>query len=83
VAFGTDASHGYERIHMHALHSVARLVRGHALSPVEINRDSDAMGSLAGFTEAPVDPADEESGDGRDEAPERPSGEGQAGGGQA
>ena len=83
VAFGVDASHGYERIHIHALHSVARLIRAYSLSRVEINRDSEATGSLEGFTEVPTDPAEEESWDGRDEAPERPSGEGHAGGGQA
>ena len=83
VAFGIDASHGYERIHTHALHSVARLIRAYALSRIEINRDSNEVGSLEGFTELPVDPAEEEAWDGRDEAPERPSGEGHAGGGQA
>ncbi len=82
VAFGIDASHGYERIHIHALHSVARLIRAYALSRIEINRDSNEVGSLEGFTELPVDPAEEEAWDGRDEAPERPSGEGHAGGGQ-
>lgn len=83
ICFGIDASHGYERIHMHALHSVARLVRSYCLSRVEINHDADAMGGLSGFTHLPIDLAKEDSWDGRDEAPKRPSGEGHAGGGQA
>ena len=32
IALGIDASHGYERIHIHALHSVAPLIRACALS---------------------------------------------------
>ncbi|KPP82200.1 MAG: peptidase M42 family [Oceanicaulis sp. HLUCCA04] len=74
VTFGIDASHGYERIHMHALHSVARLIHAYAASKVEIRRDADALSdSLKGFTGLPMDPADEESWDGRDDPPERPS----------
>ena len=83
ICFGIDASHGYERIHMHALHSVARLVRSYCISPVEINHDAEPMGGLSGFTHLPMEPARDESWDGRDQAPERPSGEGGAGGGQA
>lgn len=40
VTFGVDASHGYERIHMDALTSVARLLALYALSPVEIAQDA-------------------------------------------
>jgi peptidase M42 family hydrolase len=80
IAFGIDASHGYERIHIHALHSVARLIRAYALSRVEIQRDRDTLSSLAGFTHLPTDRASEDEWDGRDEAPERPSGEGPVGG---
>ncbi|MFP4520216.1 MAG: osmoprotectant NAGGN system M42 family peptidase [Oceanicaulis sp.] len=83
ICFGIDASHGYERIHMHALHSVARLVRSYCTSRVEINHDADEMGGLSGFTHLPMEPAHDEEWDGRDEAPERPSGGGHAGGGQA
>lgn len=36
ATFGVDASHGYERIHMHALRSIAELLTAYALSPVEI-----------------------------------------------
>lgn len=83
ICFGIDASHGYERIHMHALHSVARLVRSYCVSRVEINHDAEEMGGLSGFTHLPMEPAEDERWDGRDKAPERPSGEGSAGGGQA
>jgi len=74
VTFGIDASHGYERIHIHALHSVARLIRAYALSRVEIGRDSFELSDLSGFTKLPMEPADEAEWDGRDEAPETPSG---------
>ncbi|KAA5804759.1 osmoprotectant NAGGN system M42 family peptidase [Alkalicaulis satelles] len=80
VTFGVDASHGYERIHIHALHSVARLIRSYALSRVEIGRDSQELSDLTGFTDLPMDPAEETPWDGRDEAPETPSGEGNLGG---
>ena len=56
VTFGVDASHGYERIHMHALRSVAELLTAYALSEVEIPRDRSAVGSLRGFTRQPSDP---------------------------
>ena len=36
VTFGVDASHGYERIHMHALRSLAELLTCYARSDVEI-----------------------------------------------
>lgn len=74
VTFGIDASHGYERIHVHALHSVARLIHAYAVSRVEIRRDADPLaGSLEGFTGVPMDPAEEEAWDGRDDRPGRPS----------
>lgn len=73
VTFGIDASHGYERIHIHALHSVARLIRAYALSRVEIGRDSHELSDLSGFTDLPMEPAEEAQWDGRDAAPETPS----------
>ncbi len=57
VTFGVDASHGYERIHMHALRSVAELLTAYALSEVEISRDFQALGPLEGFTEQSSEPA--------------------------
>jgi peptidase M42 family hydrolase len=54
IAFGIDASHGHERIHMHALRSLAELVTAYALSPVEIPRDAEELGSLKGFTKQPM-----------------------------
>ncbi len=54
VAFGVDASHGYERIHMHALRSVAELLTAYAASPVEIARDASPMSGLSGFTRQPT-----------------------------
>ena len=60
ITFGVDASHGYERIHMHALRSVAELVTAYVASPIEIPRDADKIGGLRGFTHQPHDPADQE-----------------------
>ena len=57
VTFGVDASHGYERIHMHALRSLAELLTAYALSEVEIPRDRMTVSGLAGFTRQPTKPA--------------------------
>ena len=57
VTFGIDASHGYERIHMHSLRSVAELLTAHALSEVEITRDFEPVGPLEGFTKQSSEPA--------------------------
>ena len=57
ATFGVDASHGYERIHMHALRSVAELLTAYAASPVEIARDAAPMAGLAGFTRQPTEDA--------------------------
>jgi peptidase M42 family hydrolase len=57
ITFGIDASHGYERIHMHALRSLAELVTAYATSEVEIPRDREETGTLKGFTEQPLEEA--------------------------
>jgi peptidase M42 family hydrolase len=60
VAFGIDASHGYERIHVHALTSVAELVAAYVTSPLEIERDVEEVTSgLEGFTEQPTEEAEQ------------------------
>jgi peptidase M42 family hydrolase len=69
IAFGVDASHGYERIHMHALRSLAELITAYAVSSVEIQRDAEEISGLKGFTTQPMgraptdvpDPSAEES----------------------
>lgn len=58
ITFGIDASHSYERIHLSALESIARLTCAYAASPVEIVRDADELGNLEGFTVQPTEPAD-------------------------
>lgn len=60
LAFGVDASHGYERIHLHALMSVAKLVIYYAASEVQIERDSEEVSGLRGFTRQKVVPAHQE-----------------------
>lgn len=57
VTFGVDASHGYERIHMHALRSLAELLVAYATSEVEILRDRQSVAGLSGFTRQPSKPA--------------------------
>ncbi len=59
ITFGIDASHGHERIHMHALRSLAELVTAYAVSEIEIPRDADTTGSLKGFTEQPLEEVEE------------------------
>ncbi len=60
ITFGVDASHGYERIHKHALVSVAQLVCVFAVSPVLIGRDSHEISSPKGFTSQPMEEAEQE-----------------------
>lgn len=57
ITFGVDASHSYERIHLHALKSIAELVVLYAASPVEIARDIEELADLEGFTAQPDQPA--------------------------
>jgi peptidase M42 family hydrolase len=59
ITFGVDASHGYERIHMHALRSLAELVTAYTTSEVEITRDKEDLGSLKGFTQQPTEEAEQ------------------------
>jgi peptidase M42 family hydrolase len=59
VTFGVDASHGYERIHTHALRSLAELVTLYAQSEVEIKRDAEELGPIADFPTQPTEPAEE------------------------
>lgn len=59
ATFGVDASHGYERIHMHALRSVAELLTAFSLSEIDIARDQKARGGLNGFPRQPSYPADQ------------------------
>ncbi|MCX2698810.1 MULTISPECIES: osmoprotectant NAGGN system M42 family peptidase [Ochrobactrum] len=51
LTFGVDASHGYERIHLSALTSIAKLSVHYAMSDVEIKRDAEeTTKGLKGFT---------------------------------
>lgn len=59
VTFGIDASHGYERIHMHALRSVAELLTAYGLSPIEFRRD--AVEEAPGTKGFPLQPIPEEA----------------------
>jgi peptidase M42 family hydrolase len=59
ICFGIDASHGWERIHIHALRSLAELVTAYALSPVEISRDALVLGPIKGFPEQPTEEAEQ------------------------
>jgi peptidase M42 family hydrolase len=57
VTFGIDSSHGYERIHMHALRSLAELVTAYITSPINIRRDLEEISGLSGFTTQPMEEA--------------------------
>jgi peptidase M42 family hydrolase len=46
VCFGLDASHGYERVHIDSLISVARLMMLYMQSPALFERDSEALGPV-------------------------------------
>lgn len=59
IAFGVDASHGYERTHMHALRSLAELLTAYAQSPVEITSDFESTTDVSGFTEQPTSKAEQ------------------------
>lgn len=61
VAFGVDASHGYERIHESALSDLARLLVAYAESEVEITRDARPMSGVKGFTHQPLTDGEAES----------------------
>jgi putative aminopeptidase FrvX len=64
VAFGVDASHGYERIDMDALRSVAEFLTADVTSPLEIKRDVAEISAVKGVTEQPSAPHDGSSGEG-------------------
>lgn len=57
ATFGVDASHGYERIHIHALRSLAELLTCYSQSAVDIVRDRSLVSDLEGFTRQPSAPA--------------------------
>lgn len=57
ITFGVDASHGWERIHIDALVSVAHLVLRYLMSEVRIRRDRKELSGREGFTHQPVAPA--------------------------
>ena len=58
VTFGIDASHGYERIHMHALRSTAELLSAYVTSIVEIERDAVNIGPISGLPDQSLEPAE-------------------------
>ncbi|RMF10155.1 MAG: osmoprotectant NAGGN system M42 family peptidase [Alphaproteobacteria bacterium] len=60
ITFGIDASHGYERIHQHALLSIAELIALYSLSPVEVKHDrKELTPGITSFTEQPMAPSDD------------------------
>jgi peptidase M42 family hydrolase len=59
VCFGIDASHGWERIHIHALRSLAELVTAYLLSPIAFWRDAAEVGTLEDFTSQPTEQAEQ------------------------
>jgi hypothetical protein len=74
VAFGVDASHGWERINVHALRSLAELLCVYATSPVAIRRDAEEMAGLKGFTRQPMREAEQAEVPGMPHAESPPAG---------
>jgi peptidase M42 family hydrolase len=60
ITFGLDASHGYERVHLHALRSLAELITAYVTSPVEISRDAEEITDLSGFPTQDMETAEEQ-----------------------
>jgi peptidase M42 family hydrolase len=60
ACFGIDASHGWERIHMHALRSLAELITAYVTGPVAFTRDAEEVSTLEGFTRQPTREAEQE-----------------------
>lgn len=61
ITFGVDASHGYERIHLHALRSLAELITAYVVSPVAIKRDfAPTTEGVKGFTRQKTTEAEQE-----------------------
>ena len=59
ITFGVDASHGYERIHLHALRSLAELITTYVTSPIAIRRDAAEFSeSLKDFPRQPMTEAE-------------------------
>ncbi|MGH6735373.1 MAG: osmoprotectant NAGGN system M42 family peptidase [Methyloceanibacter sp.] len=60
ICFGIDASHGWERIHIHSLRSLAELITAYVLSPVAFKRDVEEVSTLKGFPRQPTEEAEQE-----------------------
>jgi len=60
ICFGIDSSHGWERIHVHALRSLAELITAYVLGPVQFTRDAQEVGTLKDFTRQPTAEAAQE-----------------------
>jgi len=53
VCFGCDASHGYERTHIHSLRSMAELLSLYMQSQPVFQRDQNQLAPLSGFSKLP------------------------------
>lgn len=66
VCFGTDATHGYERTHLHALEGVAKLLTAYMQAPPVASSDRRMLGPREDFKNQPM----EEAADHPDPGPE-------------
>lgn len=55
ICFGVDASHGYERTHLHSLESLAQLIALYMQAEPVVHRDRMRMGGIEGFPEQPTE----------------------------
>ncbi len=53
LCFGIDASHGYERTNVDALHQLARLLTAYVQMPPAVARDKTDLGPITGFPDLP------------------------------
>jgi putative aminopeptidase FrvX len=53
ICFGVDASHGYERTHLHSLESLAQLIVLYMQADPVVQRDRMRMGGMEGFPQQP------------------------------
>ncbi len=56
IAFGVDASHGYERTHIDSLINLSQLMSLYVQSEPAVERDRMELGPMKGFPEQPTEP---------------------------
>ncbi len=58
VTFGVDASHGFERTHLHSLESIGQLLSAYMMSEPVVWRDRKPLAPMEDFPTQPIAPVD-------------------------